>query len=222
MRSRASGFAGKQLVDRSYSSDAAPVTSIGRTDLLDERDLVLGRCRTWRTGPRRSTCAIQSWIGHERVDLARGVLGDLRSRDQEASQPARQVRQDALGLGLRFEEARCTGRSRMTCSAGLTDERRAEDPVRVGVPVAGPRRGAADEDLPRVDQVDARRDLVRGDVADAAVLVDAQVAGCLASPCPGSRFGARMASSELTRRSNASSSGSETEAVCPSRLQSPS
>src|SRR5687768_12712895 len=91
---------------------------------------------------------------HKGVDLSRCVLRWLVQKNQEASQPTREVGQNAFGLTLGVKRANAEIRFRRN-APWLPDEWRTDDPVRVGISVAGPRSGPAHIDLPFVDEVSA-------------------------------------------------------------------
>src|SRR5262249_26998742 len=153
-------------------------SEVHRADyLLDEGDLTRGESIfrvEVRVRPRLGP--ILGW--HEGVNLSRCVLRWLVQENQEASQPTGEVGQNAFGLTLRAERANTEIRFR-TDAAGLSDEWSADDPVRVGISVAGPRSGPAHIDLPLVDEVSASRDRASRCVSRTAVLIDQHVTGAL-------------------------------------------
>ena len=113
-----------------------------------------------------------SW--DEGVDLACGVLRRLVQKNQQAGQTACEVRQGAFGLALAVERADAEiGFG--TDAAWLTNKRRAEDAVRVGVAIAGARRSTADINLPFVDEFGTCRYRISGDICRTAVLIDRYV-----------------------------------------------
>ena len=103
MRGRASGLGARiSSIDLVILGGSAEVH---RADnLLDERDLASGDA-IFRVEVlvRPPPCPLLGW--HERVDLARCVLGWLVQKNEEASQPTGEVGQDAFSLILGVEWA---------------------------------------------------------------------------------------------------------------------
>src|ERR1051326_7790820 len=95
-------------------------------------------------------------------------------KEQEASQPTREVGQDTLGLSLRIEWSYIHVRPRRDAS-GLSDKWCANDPVRVGVSVAGTWSSSADEHFPLVEDRSFLRNFRSCDVSDPTVPVDLQI-----------------------------------------------
>src|SRR4051794_30367064 len=110
-------------------------------DPLDEGDFTRGEIvLRVQVLVRPAFCPVLS--RHERVDLARRVLGWFVQKDEEASQTAGEVGQGTLSVTLRLEGPNAEIGLRRD-GLGLPDERRANDPVRVGVSVSGARSGPA-------------------------------------------------------------------------------
>jgi hypothetical protein len=108
------------------------------------------------------------------------VLRWLVQKNQEASQTTRKVGQDAFGLFLGVERANAEIGLRRD-GARLSNERRADDSVRICVLVAGPWSSGANINLPVVDEASACRYFVSGDVSLTAVLIDKYVVGALSN-----------------------------------------
>lgn len=162
MRGRASGFGSRissmdLLIVVGNRLVGIVACEIHRTDyLLDEDDL---------TGGERIffvEILVRPLPGpllgrHERVNLARCVLGWLVQKNKEASQSTGEVGQNALGLGLGVKRTNAEIRLRRD-AASIPDEWRTDNSMRISVLVTGPRRSIACEKLPLVDEVSASRD----------------------------------------------------------------
>ena len=95
-------------------------------------------------------------------------------KDQETSQPTREVGQDALGLILRVERSDVhvsPGRD----ASGLSDEWCTEDLVRVSVFIACSGSGPANEDFPLVEDDLFLRDLRPCDIPNPTVPINLEV-----------------------------------------------
>src|SRR5271157_1542412 len=118
-------------------------------DSLNERDFAGGKAIllvevTVRPRPR-------PLLGrNEGVNLAICVLRWLVQKNEEAGQPTAEVGQDTLGFSFRLERPDVVVRPRRDAS-WLSDKWCAEDPMGVGVSIAGTRSSRADENFPLVE-----------------------------------------------------------------------